>query len=215
MQSTIKAVLFDLDGTLLDSFGLHYSAYQVMFAEFGIEMEKELFLSTYSPNWYRTYEAFGLAEEHWPSANDLWLKAAENHMADLFPNVLTTLDQLSNEYEMGIVTSGSKSRVLRDMDRLDIHKYFSALVTGDDITEPKPTPQGLMMAIEHLSIMPNEAVYVGDAHADFEMSRAAGVPFIGVPSEFANLTSDHPEYDLHSIASLHDVIGRRLWEKFE
>lgn len=215
MQSTIKAVLFDLDGTLLDSFGLHYAAYEVMFAEFGIEMKKELFLRSYSPNWYRTYQAFGLAEEHWPSANDLWLRAAENHVAELFPDVIDVLDQLSAEFELGIVTSGSKSRVLRDMDRLEIHRYFSILVTGDDITEPKPAPQGLQMAMEYLSISPGEAVYVGDAHADFEMSRAAGVPFIGVPSEFANLTRDHPEYDVHTIKTLPDVIGKRARERFK
>lgn len=208
-------MLFDLDGTLLDSFGLHYSAYEVMFAEFGIEMEKELFVSTYSPNWYRTYEAFGLAEEHWPSANDIWLKAAEKYTAHLFPDALDVLERLTEDYELGIVTSGSKSRVLRDMDRLDIHRYFSTLITGEDITEPKPAPQGLLMALEDLSLAPGEAVYVGDAHADFEMSRAAGVPFLGVPSEFANLTHDHPEYDIHSIASLPDVISRRAWEKFK
>lgn len=215
MQSTIKAVLFDLDGTLLDSFGLHYSAYEVMFAEFGIEMEKELFLSTYSPNWYRTYEAFGLDEKHWPSANDLWLQAAEAHRAELFHDVIDVLDYLQRKYEMGIVTSGSKSRVLRDMDGLDIHKYFSTLVTSDDITEPKPAPQGLQMALEKLKLSPDEAVYVGDAHADFEMSRAAGVPFIGVPSEFANLMHDHPEYEIHSIKTLPDVIHRRAWERFK
>ena len=65
----IKAVLFDLDGTLLDSFHLHYSAYETMFRYFGIEMSREIFLSTYSPNWYRTYEAFGLDQEHWERAN--------------------------------------------------------------------------------------------------------------------------------------------------
>ena len=215
MESVIKAVLFDLDGTLLDSFGLHYAAYEVMFAEFGIEMEKELFLNTYSPNWYRTYEAFGLSEEHWPSANDLWLKAAENHAAELFPDVIDVLEQLGSKYELGIVTSGSKSRVLRDMDRLDIHKYFSTLVTGEDITEPKPAPQGLQMALHELSLSPDQAVYVGDAHADFAMSRAAGVPFVGVLSEFANLTDDHPEYEIHSIKTLPNVISDRAWEKFK
>jgi phosphoglycolate phosphatase/pyrophosphatase PpaX len=212
MQSSIKAVLFDLDGTLLDSFGLHYAAYEVMFAEFGIAMEKELFLSTYSPNWYRTYEAFGLDEKHWSTANDLWLKAAEAHRAELFHDVIDVLEHLQSKYEMGIVTSGSKSRVLRDMDRLDIHKYFSTLITGDDITDPKPAPQGLQMALERMSLLPEQAVYVRDAHADFEMSRAAGVPFIGVQSEFANLTHDHPEYGIHAIKTLPDVVQTCMGE---
>jgi HAD superfamily hydrolase (TIGR01549 family) len=202
----IQAILFDLDGTLLDSFSLHYSAYELTFARFGIAMQKELFLSSYSPNWYRTYEAFGLAEMHWEAANNLWLEAAEKHKAELFPGVIEMLDDLSKSYQLGIVTSGSKSRVLRDVGRLDIHKYFSTLITGDDITKPKPDPQGLIQALDHLSIVPTEAIYVGDAYADFEMARAAGVPFIGVMSEFENLVHDHPEYDVHSIASLPKVI---------
>jgi hypothetical protein len=67
---------------------------------------------------------------------------------------------------------------------------------------PKPAPEALELALTHLSIPPHDAVYVGDAHADFEMSRAAGVRFVGVASEFANLIEDHPEYALHSIESL-------------
>jgi len=201
-----KAILFDLDGTLLDSFSLHYSAYELTFARFGIAMQKDLFLSTYSPNWYRTYEAFGLAETHWESANNLWLEAAEKHKAELFPGVIEMLDDLSKRYILGIVTSGSKSRVLRDIDRLDVHKYFSTLVTGDDIAKPKPDPQGLNQALDQLSIAPADAIYVGDAHADFEMASAADVRFVGVMSEFENLVDDHPEYDVHSIASLQEVI---------
>ena len=201
-----KAILFDLDGTLLDSFSLHYSAYELTFARFGIAMQKDLFLSTYSPNWYRTYEAFGLAETHWESANSLWLEAAEKHKAELFPGVVEMLDDLSKRYILGIVTSGSKSRVLRDIDRLDVHKYFSTLVTGDDIAKPKPDPQGLNQALDQLSIAPADAIYVGDAHADFEMASAADVRFVGVMSEFANLIDDHPEYDVYPIESLQDVI---------
>jgi len=202
----IQAILFDLDGTLLDSFSLHYSAYELTFARFGIAMQKDLFLSSYSPNWYRTYEAFGLAETHWESANNLWLEAAEKHKAELFPGVTEMLDDLSKIYQLGIVTSGSKSRVLRDIGRLDVHKYFSTLITGDDIARPKPDPQGLNKALDQMSIAPAEAIYVGDAHADFEMARAAGVPFVGVMSEFENLIRDHPEYDIHPIASLPKVI---------
>ena len=202
----IKAILFDLDGTLLDSFHLHYSAYEDMFGHFGIEMSRELFLSTYSPNWYRTYEAFGLGEEHWERANSLWLEAAAVQEPELFPGVEEMLVELGSSYGLGIVTSGSKSRVVNDLDRLDIARHFSTIVTGDDITEPKPAPEALELALTHLSIPPHDAVYVGDAHADFEMSRAAGVRFFGVASDFANLIGDHPEYALHSIGSLPTVI---------
>ena len=202
----MKAVLFDLDGTLLDSFHLHYAAYETMFGHFNIEMSRELFLSTYSPNWYRTYEAFGLDEEHWETANTLWLEAAALHKPELFPGVEEMLTELGSSYKLGIVTSGSRSRVASDLARLNIARHFSTVVTAEDISQPKPAPEGIETALRNLSLAPHKAVYVGDAHADFEMSRAAGVRFIGVASEFANLLTDHPEYDLHPIVSLPKVL---------
>ncbi|MEP6786988.1 MAG: HAD-IA family hydrolase [Acidobacteriota bacterium] len=170
-------------------------------------MSKELFLKTYSPNWYRTYEAFGLPNEHWETANALWLEEAERRRADLFEGVIEILGELSRRYALGIVTSGSKSRVTRDLDRTGIAGYFETLVTGDDISEPKPAPEGLNMALNELSILPHEAVYVGDAQADFEMARAANVAFFGVPSEFANLMmSGHSDYQIHKLYVLPDLI---------
>src|SRR5262245_32415951 len=98
MQSPIKAILFDLDGTLLDSFSLHYEAYEVIFAHFGVAMDKDQFLGSYSPNWYLTYETFGLAEEHWERANALWLEAADLHNPNLFTGVREMLDVLAAKY---------------------------------------------------------------------------------------------------------------------
>ena len=60
----VKAVIFDLDGTLLDSFSVHYQVYEIMFAAFGIRIEKQKFLNSYSPNWYEIYKAMGLPQDH-------------------------------------------------------------------------------------------------------------------------------------------------------
>lgn len=207
-MKSVKAVLFDLDGTLLDSFPMHYDVYETMFSQFGITMSKELFLSTYSPNWYRTYEAFGLAEEHWTVANDVWLSEAAKHSPELFPGVADLLAELSKTLSLGIVTSGSKSRVIQDLDRTGIATFFNTVITGDDIAQPKPSPEGLETAMRQLSVTASEVVYVGDAHADFEMARAADVRFFGVQSEFANLTTDHPEYDIYPLISLPDLVNQ-------
>jgi len=210
-QDSIKAILFDLDGTLLDSFSVHYVAYEAMFAHFGIEVTKERFLSSYSPNWYRTYEAMGLAREHWDAANSIWLAEADKHLPELLPDAREMLAELDEMYTLGIVTSGSRSRVVKDIERLAIGGHFKTIVTGDDIRQPKPAPESLLLALENLSLAPAEAVYVGDAHADFEMAQAAGVTFFGVPSEFANLVDQHPEYDICPIAALPGLIGSTIF----
>lgn len=206
-ETGIEAVLFDFDGTLLDSFSVHFAAYEAMFARFRISINREDFLRSYSPNWYRTYEAFGLPPEHWELANSIWLEEADRHLPDLFPGVREVLEALSAQFRLGIVTSGSRSRVERDIRRIGIESFFKTLITGDDITEPKPAPESLERALAELFVSPESALYVGDAHADFEMARAARVRFIGVPSEFANLSAEHPEYRIVPITTLPASLG--------
>ena len=111
----INALLFDLDGTLLDSFSVHLEIFKTTFAQFDIQLSEEDFLKTYSPNWYETYEAFGLRKEDWKAADSFWLKEAEKISAQLFPGVKEILLKLDKYFTLGLVTSGSKSRVERDM----------------------------------------------------------------------------------------------------
>ena len=202
-----KGVLFDLDGTLLDSFSVHYEVYEVMFARFGIRITKESFLSTYSPNWYETYRAMGLPEEHWGAANSCWVDEAEKRTPELLPGVYETLTRLHQRFTLGLVTSGSKRRVLKDIERTGIRAFFKTIVTGDDIHTPKPAPESLELALRSLGMGPSEVVYVGDALADYEMAKAAGVHFLGVSSSFANLNPDHADYRLHPISGLPGLLS--------
>lgn len=203
----VKAILFDLDGTLLDSFSVHYEVYEIMFARFGIEITKESFLRTYSPNWYETYQAMGLPKEDWDSANSYWVTEAEKRNPELLPGVYETLARLHKHYVLGLVTSGSKSRVLKDIERTGIEAFFKTIVTGNDIHKPKPAPESLELALRSLEMEPNEVVYIGDAFADYEMAKAAGVYFLGVSSGFANLIPNHPSYKVHSITDLLDLLN--------
>ncbi|HYE14255.1 MAG TPA: HAD family hydrolase [Pyrinomonadaceae bacterium] len=201
----VRGILFDLDGTLLDSFPSHFEAYRVMFARYRIEISEESFLAAYSPNWYHTYEALGLPGEVWEEANSHWVEAAAALPPLPFPGAAETLEALGSSYELGVVTSGSRGRVLRDLERTGIGRFFRVVVTGDDVREPKPAPEGLELGLARMGLSPGEAVYVGDAHADYEMARAAGVEFLGIPSSFASLKGDHPCRKVLSITDLVEV----------
>ena len=205
----LKTVLFDLDGTLLDSFSVHLEVFKTTFANFGIQLSEEDFLSSYSPNWYKTYEALGLRKEDWPSADELWLKEVEDKTALLFPGVIESLLTLSKYYSLGLVTSGSKVRVERDLKATGIHHFFKTVVTGDDIKTPKPSPEGLQLALSKVESKADETIYVGDSTADYEMAKAAGVYFIGVNSEFESLITNHPDYVVNSIADLPRLLSNK------
>ncbi|MBK9096592.1 MAG: HAD family hydrolase [bacterium] len=203
----IKAILFDLDGTLLDSFPVHYEVYEVMFERLGIQINKEKFLSTYSPDWYKTYEAMELPREKWELANSYWLEEAEKHSPSLFTDVHNVLEILSKKFAVGLVTSGSRTRVMNDLQRTGIKHLFKTIVTGDDIKNPKPSPEGLNLALNNLKLKANEAMYIGDTSIDHEMAKAGRVFFIGVNSEFRSLNTNHPEYSIHSITELPELLG--------
>ena len=205
--NNLKTVLFDLDGTLLDSFSIHLEVFKTTFAKFGIQLSEKDFLSNYSPNWYKTYEALGLRKEDWTSADALWLKEVENKTALLFPGVIESLSTINKCYTLGLVTSGSKVRVERDLKSTGINHFFKTIVTGDDIKTPKPSPEGLELALIKLASKADEAIYVGDASADYEMAKAAGVYFIGVNSEFKSLNDNHSDYLVNSIADLPKLMG--------
>jgi pyrophosphatase PpaX len=200
----INTLLFDLDGTLLDSFSVHLEVFKTTFAKFGIQLSKEDFLSNYSPNWYKTYEALGLRKEDWAEADALWLKEVENKTALLFPRVRESLSTLNKYYTLGLVTSGSKVRVERDLKATGINHFFKSVVTGDDIKTPKPSPESLELALQNLIKQADEAVYIGDSSADFEMAQAAGINFIGVRSEFDSI---NPDYLIQSINELLGLMG--------
>jgi len=203
----INTLLFDLDGTLLDSFSVHLEIFKTTFAQFGIQLSEEEFLKTYSPNWYETYEAFGLRKEDWEAADSFWLKEAEKISAQLFPGVKEILLKLDKYFTLGLVTSGSKPRVERDIKATGIINFFKTVVTGDDVKVPKPSPEGLEIALRNLAKQTDEVIYIGDSSADYEMAKAAGVYFIGVSSEFNSLSSDHPDYNIHSLIDLPKLMG--------
>lgn len=201
-----RAVLFDWDGTLLDSAEPSYRCYVRVFERFGIRFGREDFARGYSPDWTHTYRRVGLPQEQWPEADRLWIGFYSEDAGLLLPGASPLVTSLASRgLRLGIVTSGDRLRVHGDLARLGLAGRFDAVVCGNDVARRKPHPEALLAALERLGVAACEACYVGDSPEDVEMARAARVFSIGIPGGFPNaeaLAASRPDRLVRSLADV-------------
>ncbi len=182
-----RAVLFDWDGTLVDSAAKSYRCYVHVFAAYGIDYDRDTFARTYSPDWYRTYEDIGLPREAWSEADARWLECYETQASQLLPGAREALERLAARgVVQGLVSSGDPGRVRREIVTLGLASFFATVVCGGETERRKPDPQPLLVALARLGVAPPESAYVGDSPEDVMMARAAGAFAVGIPGGFPN-----------------------------
>jgi phosphoglycolate phosphatase len=209
----IRAVLFDWDGTLADTAEASFRCYVQMFSEFEIPFDRETYARTYSPNWYHTFRLLGLGEEHWSRADERWLAHFANEQVELLDGARHVLETLTTRgLATGIVTSGSRERVERELELHGLLEHLHARVYGSELTEKKPHPEGLLLCLDRLRVHAKDAVFVGDSPEDIEMARAAGVYSVAVTGGYPNheaLLASKPDVYARSIAELIDILDSR------
>jgi HAD superfamily hydrolase (TIGR01509 family) len=181
---TIRAVLLDWDGTLVDSYHADAQAYLALFKEMGVDWGEEELARHYSPDWYRVYRAAGIPESRWDEADRLWRDFYGRHEPDLMRGARRVLSALKPRFELGVVTSGDRSRVHAQVRRFRLTKMFAACVCSEDARRRKPNPAPIQLALRRMRLSPRESVYVGDAPEDIQMARRAGVRTIAVLGPF-------------------------------
>jgi HAD superfamily hydrolase (TIGR01509 family) len=204
-QFPTRAVLFDWDGTLLNSYEADLRAYLSMFHALGISWTERELAQHYSPNWLRVYRAAQLPRTKWLEADRLWTRAYKLENPPLLAGARRVVRLLAQEYDLGIVTSGNRPRVRRQLRELELASYFSACVCSEDAAKRKPHPAPLQLALKRLRRAPEHCVYVGDTAEDMEMARRAGVRAIGVLGPFptaVRLRAAKPEVLLNSVQEL-------------
>ena len=212
-KHALEGVLFDWDGTLVDSYDADTSAYLAMFKEMGIAWGIEELEDNYSPNWYEVYRAAKLPRKRWDDADRAWRATYAKHRPKLVAGARRVLARLANAHSLGLVTSGDRDRVTRQLREFHLSSLFAARVCSGDTQRKKPHPEPLRLAVRQMKLRPSACVYVGDAPQDVEMARRAGVRAIGVLGPFPTekrLRAARPEFLIKSIEELPDVLKRLL-----
>ena len=207
----LQGVLFDWDGTLIDSYSADSSAYLAMFREMGISWGLEELALHYSPNWYRVYRAAKLPRARWDDADRAWRTHYAKYSPRLIAGARQVLARLERKHHLGLVTSGDRDRVTRQLRAFRLTQMFGARVCSGDTTQKKPHPAPLRLALQQLRLEPSACIYVGDSPEDLEMAQRAGVRAIAVLGPFPTekrLRAAKPDFLLNSIRELPEVLKR-------
>ncbi|MDO7788327.1 HAD family hydrolase [Desulforamulus aquiferis] len=178
----INTVLFDLDGTLIDSLPLIRRTYQRVFNELNIPWVNEVMNSVGLPlvqiakeyaGEERHKEFFKLYQQYYAIEHDV--------MTQVFPGTVEMLSTLKAQgYRLGLVTSKSRSVAIRSAQYVGIDNFMEVVVGAEDVTRHKPQPEPLLKALDLMNLPADTAAYVGDSPFDIMAAKGAGVMAVGV-----------------------------------
>lgn len=209
---SIKTVLFDLDGTIVDSNELIKASFEYTFDKYGIKYTDEEILQCNGPPLVETFNKVnpGKEEEMIKVYREFNLGKHEKYI-HLFPNVIETLEHLlEHDIKIGIVTSKLSDAVKLGMSLTGIDRYFDVVVALDDVTHSKPHPESVLKAIHKLGGDIQSTLMVGDNYHDIQSGQRAGVQTAGVNwsqkgAEF--LASYKPTYMLEDMRDILTIVG--------
>ncbi len=185
----IKAVIFDMDGLMIDSERVTFEGYKAECGKMGLVMEEEFYKEVLGHTLPEVFQMFwGKYGKSFPMEEVL--KKVHNYMDDVFVRdgvpVKEGLRELlqylkANNYKTVVATSSGRSRVDRILHMAGLTEYFDGSVCGDEVKNGKPDPEVFLKACEKAGVKPQEALVLEDSEAGISAAYAAGIPVICVP----------------------------------
>lgn len=181
----IKAVLIDLDGTLVDSTPALFQVYQKFLAYYGKKGTKEEFNSLIGPSIDEIVAILKKKHGMKEAAKDLATMYVSTLMkqgfegTELFPEAKNVIEELKKKgIKLGIVTSGTHALVKVCLDPLKIADTFDVVVTSEDVKKAKPNAEMYQFALNKLGVDPEQTIAIEDSIAGKESALGAGLKVV-------------------------------------
>jgi HAD superfamily hydrolase (TIGR01509 family) len=182
----LKAIIFDMDGVLIDSHPVHRKAWRKFLATVGKEVSNEeldFILEGRRREEILHHFLGDLPESTIAQYGERKEQFFQDNFQDvqLIPGIRPFLDKLVGAgLRTAIATSASSYRTRKTLERLDLESNFSAVVTGDEVPSGKPNPAVYQLASQRMDIAPEHLLVMEDAACGVQAARAAGMACIGV-----------------------------------
>jgi beta-phosphoglucomutase len=191
---SMRALLFDFDGVLIKSMEDHYEGWRRALQKYGIDMSPEelYFLEgqgvkavahqltrKYNLPIEETSEIIKSKQAYYEQIKDI----------KFYPNLLDVLNWAREKgLKMAVVTGGNRNRIIETLDGFGLSDYFQAIITSDDVTETKPSPQPYQRAAEALEVEYKDCVVIENAPLGIRSGKMAGMTVVAITT---TLISQH------------------------
>lgn len=206
-----KSILFDFDDTLIKTFETKKEALKELGRQhYNIELDDKIIRSNWGKPIKSLFEALFNDIDNFDKAIEEYTKIRTGFPTSAYPDTLPTLEKLSKEYLLGIITSNRRDFLKHDFDLTGMdEKLFSIIQTSEECKVHKPEPEVFDYAIDLLAkkgIKRSEVLYIGDTLLDYFAARDAQLKFFGI----ADRTVPKDEFDkagAKTITTLSDLLS--------
>ncbi|WP_077619475.1 pyrophosphatase PpaX [Bacillus sinesaloumensis] len=210
----INTLLFDLDGTLIDTNELILQSFMHTFKEFLPERHftREEILPFNGPTLLESFSSVDPDRaEEMVAVYRKFNHEKHDELVTEFPGVFETIKTLKEKgYKIGVVTTKLRNTVNMGLKLTKLDQFFDVVVTLDDVKKPKPDAEPVMLALRLLNSSPEEAIMVGDNYQDIVAGQNAGTKTAGVAWSHKGkdfLLEYKPDFMLENMSDLLDLVS--------
>ena len=185
----IKAIIFDMDGLMIDSERVTFERYQEILKGMNLTMDEEFYKTLLGKPlkgiYQRFYDVYGNdfpIEDVINDVHALMAKRFETEGVPIKTGLKSLLEYLKeNNYKTIVATSSNRDRVDTILSQAQITDYFDDSICGDEVTKGKPNPEVFLKSCQKLDVNVDEAIVLEDSEAGIQASYDAGIKVICIP----------------------------------
>jgi beta-phosphoglucomutase family hydrolase len=204
-KNEIAAIIFDMDGVLIDSEPIHIKTWQQVMQPFHLKIKDE---------WYKQW--IGTSDEtvaryfcdHY-QINQSWQHLLDKKRClylEVFDQYIKESSQMRaiiseiNGYKLGVASSSSRKEIQFVLQKLKILRFFKVIVGGDEVKNSKPAPDIYLLTAEKMGVNPENCVALEDSSYGIQAAKIAGMFVIGITSSFPEHKLNEADIIFHSTA---------------
>ncbi len=217
---SIRAIIFDMDGTLIDSIDAYHAIVKDVMGRLGMELtfSREVLFETLSQGKKLSDIIFPpdlenrkmIVQRFSVLAMNAFKETFSRGKVELIDGVIRLFNELQERgFSLAIVTSSMTEVVVPFLKSRNLHSYLNCVLGRTEVPQLKPAPDPLLKCMEILNVDPRETIYVGDSAIDIQAGKAAGVWTVGVltgTSDLSRLKAEAPDAILHSVGDLPTIL---------